>query len=188
MKIKIFPNISLNPRITINLLTFFTLSFFSQRVVQQQKMPNNTTAVPRRPDPTPSAGTNNSSSLDNYMNTLTQLTGGNTAVSITPAKPKEKAVIDLTDEDEIPPPAPHPISPQQTNSASIAQAQRRSLPAQSSNANVSQQYGRTAPPLARIPPSQVANSNKNRMQGKLMPAIWNASDLKLKYVFSFRRS
>uniref|UniRef100_T1PE93 Fibronectin type-III domain-containing protein n=1 Tax=Musca domestica TaxID=7370 RepID=T1PE93_MUSDO len=137
----------------------------NQRVVQQQKMPNNTTAVPRRPDPTPSAGTNNSSSLDNYMNTLTQLTGGNTAVSITPAKPKEKAVIDLTDEDEIPPPAPLPISPQQTNSASIAQAQRRSLPAQSSNANVSQQYGRTAPPLARIPPSQVANSNKNRMQG-----------------------
>ncbi|XP_073844409.1 fibronectin-III type domain-containing protein windei [Musca autumnalis] len=136
-----------------------------QRVVQQQKMPNNSPTVPRRIEPSPSTGSNNTTPLDNYMNTLTQLTGGNTAVSITPAKPKEKAVIDLTDEDELPP-ASHQISPQQTNSA---QAQRRSIPAQNSNTNtnnMSQQYGRPAQPLTRIPPSQVANSNKNRMQGQ----------------------
>ncbi|XP_061388630.1 activating transcription factor 7-interacting protein 1 [Musca vetustissima] len=128
----------------------------NQRVVQQpQKVPNNSSSsIQRRPDPSPSAVTNNATSLDNYMNTLTQLTGGNTAVSITPAKPKEKAVIDLTDEDEIPSaPQQQMISPQQTNPA-----QRRSLPAQTNNTNVSQQQqygGRTAPPLARIPPSQI---------------------------------
>lgn len=103
------------------------------------------------------------------MSTLSQLTGGNTAVSITPAKPKEKAVIDLTDEDETPP-APPTIGSQQTNNVSVNQGQRRSLPAQGSNTNSNlPQYGRT-PPLTRIPPgSQMANSNKSRqmaMQGE----------------------
>ncbi|XP_013111265.2 myb-like protein X [Stomoxys calcitrans] len=138
----------------------------NQRVAPQQKLPTAPTAPQRRPDATTPTGSGGSTAaLDNYMSTLSQLTGGNTAVSITPAKPKEKAVIDLTDEDET------PSAPQQTNNAPAVQAQRRSLPVQSSNMNsTQQQYGRTAPPLTRIPPnSQMANTNKSRqmaMQGQ----------------------
>lgn len=86
---------------------------------------------------------------------MTHLGGGNTAVSITPAKPKEKAVIDLTDEDEAPSQTPNAQSSTQN---SALHAQRRSLPVQS-NPNSQLQYGRSAPPLARIAP---ASNSKNR--------------------------
>lgn len=136
---------------------------YSQRVTPTTAQPKPPTSVAaalqRRSEPLPPAATATSSSsiVDNYINTLTHLTGGNTAVSITPAKPKEKAVIDLTDEDETPGQTPATQIPN-------TQVQRRSLPAQNST-NSQLQYGRAAPPLARIPPNanQMVNNNKRQM-------------------------
>uniref|UniRef100_A0A1B0BHK3 Fibronectin type-III domain-containing protein n=1 Tax=Glossina palpalis gambiensis TaxID=67801 RepID=A0A1B0BHK3_9MUSC len=97
--------------------------------------------------------------MENYLSSINHLSGTNTSVSITPAKPKEKAVIDLTDEDEAPtaPPASVP-----TGSAVISTtSQRRSLPSQS-NFNTPMPYSRPAPPLARVTPSNQIAANKLR--------------------------
>ncbi|XP_065366736.1 activating transcription factor 7-interacting protein 1 [Calliphora vicina] len=142
----------------------------SQRVVanaaaQPKSSTNVTTAVQRRSEPIPpsAAASSSSSIVDNYINTLTHLTGGNTAVSITPAKPKEKAVIDLTDEDETPGQTP---SVQPATQVPVTQVPRRSLPGQNT-ANSQLQYGRAAPPLARIPPGNQMANNKNRQLSSL---------------------
>lgn len=137
---------------------------------QPKSTSNVATTVQRRSEPlTPQAPNSSTSAIvDNYINTLTHLTGGNTAVSITAAKPKEKAVIDLTDEDEAPGQTAGSQAGAQTP---VNQVQRRSLPAQN-NANSQVQYGRAAPSLARIPPANQMANNKNRqmssMQGKII--------------------
>lgn len=150
------------------------LRFFSQRVVantpaQTKPTSNVANTVQRRSEPLPSQAASSSTSaiVDNYINTLTHLTGGNTAVSITPAKPKEKAVIDLTDEDEAP---GQTAGSQAGTQMPVNQVQRRSLPAQN-NANSQVQYGRAGPSPARIPPNNQMANNKNRqmssMQGRI---------------------
>ncbi|XP_037810822.1 activating transcription factor 7-interacting protein 1 [Lucilia sericata] len=142
----------------------------SQRVavsaVAQPKPQSNVAAtVQRRSEPLAPVATASSSSsiVDNYINTLTHLTGGNTAVSITPAKPKEKAVIDLTDEDETP---GQVSSVQPATQVPVTQVQRRSLPGQNTS-NTQLQYGRAAPTMARIPPANQMANNKNRQMSSL---------------------
>ena len=149
---------------------FFLIFYISQRVAPiaaaQPKASVNTPVVAQR-----SSSTGSSSSIvDNYINTLTHLSGSSTAVSITPAKPKEKAVIDLTDEDEAP---QQTSSSQSTAQNTVPHTQRRNLPVQN-NTNSQLQYGRSAPPLARIPP---APNNKNRqmsaIQGRSLTLLFD---------------
>ncbi|XP_023291895.2 activating transcription factor 7-interacting protein 1 [Lucilia cuprina] len=143
----------------------------SQRVAvsaatQSKPQSNVAAAVQRRSEPLTSvaAASSSSSIVDNYINTLTHLTGGNTAVSITPAKPKEKAVIDLTDEDETP---GQVSSVQSATQVPGTQVQRRSLPGQNTVSTTQLQYGRAAPNMARIPPANQMANNKNRQMSSL---------------------
>uniref|UniRef100_A0A1B0FJS7 Fibronectin type-III domain-containing protein n=1 Tax=Glossina morsitans morsitans TaxID=37546 RepID=A0A1B0FJS7_GLOMM len=135
--------------------------------VNTQSKPLGTDIMQRRSDIMVAANNNNNATtsatplvvMENYLSSINHLSGTNTSVSITPAKPKEKAVIDLTDEDEAPSAPPASVS---TGSAVISTtSQRRSLPSQS-NFNTPMPYSRPAPPLARVTPSNQIAANKLR--------------------------
>uniref|UniRef100_A0A1A9WYI4 Fibronectin type-III domain-containing protein n=1 Tax=Glossina brevipalpis TaxID=37001 RepID=A0A1A9WYI4_9MUSC len=135
--------------------------------VSTQLKPSAADIMQRRSDIiVPASNSNNATTsstplvvMENYLSSINHLSGTNTSVSITPAKPKEKAVIDLTDEDEAPPPLAASVS---TGPAVISNAsQRRSLPPQS-NFNTPMPYSRPAPPLARVTPTNQIAGNKLR--------------------------
>ncbi|XP_054737009.1 activating transcription factor 7-interacting protein 1 isoform X2 [Anastrepha obliqua] len=81
-------------------------------------------------------------SVDHYMNQLNQASPAVGTVTITSAKPKEKAVIDLTDEDEVASAAATPPARQRSVNTSVA------VNTQLLGAT------RAVPPLARMPLNQ----------------------------------
>lgn len=157
--------------LNLNLYIFYFYSFSPRAVnnitTQSKSSSSVATPVQRRSEPLPAQAANNSATtsiVDNYLNSLTHLTGSNTAVSITPAKPKEKAVIDLTDEDETPIQSTGIQAVTQIPGAQ--QLQRRSLPGPN-NSSSQLQHGRAPPTLARVPPASQMANNKNRQMSSI---------------------
>lgn len=88
----------------------------------------------RRPVEATAASPN--ASVDHYMNQLNQASPAVGSVTIAAAKPKEKAVIDLTDEDEV------------ASAAATTTPMQRSV---NTNTQILNNNARAVPPLTRMP-------------------------------------
>lgn len=98
-------------------------------------LPTQQTQFRRPVEATPTAP---NTSVDHYMNQLNQASPAVGSVTITSAKPKEKAVIDLTDEDEV------------ASAATTTSPMQRGVNTNTPNLN----SARAVPPLTRMPHSQ----------------------------------
>lgn len=114
-------------------------------------LPTQQTQFRRPVEATPTAP---NTSVDHYMNQLNQASPAVGSVTITSAKPKEKAVIDLTDEDEV------------ASAATTTSPMQRGVNTNTPNLN----SARAVPPLTRMPHSQQTTVRSTAVNLRQPPA------------------